>query len=110
VDNPGARGFEPFKGAFRSERQMRKKASPKCKARSKPKQDIVMLTWLDSANTSGWHPEDESGPVTIKSIGLLVNETREFIVISTSKSDQGRYMDQLTIPRSVVKKIQVFQR
>lgn len=69
----------------------------------------MYLEWLDSAATRGWQPRDSSGLLPIRSLGWLVEDTKEYVTITTSVS-QERYMDQLTIPRRAVLKLMVLSR
>jgi hypothetical protein len=65
----------------------------------------VSIEWMDSATTPGWQYPDNDGPAKIISVGLLVRQDKHSLTISTSVGQFGRYCEQLTIPRSVVKKL-----
>jgi hypothetical protein len=69
------------------------------------KSAFVYIEWVDSTATTGWQPVDTSGPDNIVSVGLLVTHDKENVVISTSRCSSGKYLDQLTIPRSCIKRI-----
>ena len=66
---------------------------------------IVYVEWIDSCTTSGWRDEDRSGASLIKSVGIEVSRNERTLVLSTSRSDGGRYVDQMSIPMEAGKKI-----
>lgn len=66
---------------------------------------VVRVWWVDSTTTMGWCLEDVDGPTVIESVGQLVREDEESVVLSTSRSREGRYIDQLTIPRRCIRKM-----
>ena len=66
---------------------------------------LVYVEWEDSCTVYGWRDPELDGPSKIKSVGHLVTKNNKFMVISTSQSESGRFVDQLTIPRSCIKKI-----
>ena len=68
----------------------------------------VLIRWTDSEASAGWKRIDDI-PDDIKaseidSIGYLIKENNESIVISTSVSDNGSVMDPLTIPKCAILK------
>ncbi len=67
--------------------------------------EIVFVEWMDSTTTFGWREPDADGPSVIVSVGILVHHDESSIVISTSRSSGGRYVDQLSIPLGCVRKI-----
>ena len=66
---------------------------------------IVYIEWEDANSTLGWHlPEiDETCP--IRSCGFLVNQTKKAVTISTCQSRTGKFLDQLSIPASQIRKM-----
>jgi len=68
--------------------------------------EIVFMEWVDSTTTFGWHEPDKNGPSVITSVGILVYHDEKNVVISTSKGSSGCCIDQLTIPRSCIQKMQ----
>ena len=65
----------------------------------------VHVWWNDSATDLGWRDKDISGPSIIESVGWLVHETADFIVLSTSNGSSGKWLDQISIPRSAIRKV-----
>ncbi len=78
------------------------------------KYPLVMVKWIDSATTHGWqHPEEleQIGPAEITSFGLLVRETKYFIVISTSETNAyGTVAHPMAIPRVAIRKLRRIKR
>ena len=68
---------------------------------------IVYVEWEDSCTDTGWGELAKGSTVLIKSTGFLVKKERSHIVITISVSSSGRLLDQLTIPRAVVKVLRV---
>ena len=71
---------------------------------------VVYVEWIDSNTTRGWYAKDTDGPSMIRSIGFELHRTKDFIVLTTSESSGGRYLDQLAIPMCAVKKITLIRR
>ena len=66
---------------------------------------VLYVEWVDSCTSRGWDNLDKSGPVLIRSVGIRVHRDANSLVLSTSKSGSGRYVDQITIPASAIKKV-----
>lgn len=65
---------------------------------------LVYVEWADSCSTMGWHPVPAGRETShIVSVGLLVQEDEQQVVISTSQSEHGRYVDYLAIPRASIR-------
>jgi hypothetical protein len=64
---------------------------------------FVKLTWLDSTSNLGWLDKEDCEMSAVESIGILVAEDKDKIIISTSY-DKGsdRYVDPLSIPKRCV--------
>ncbi len=72
-------------------------------------QRLVSLEWVDSQASYGWRAaEADDLPCRIRSVGILVSETKGCLTISTSISAGMRFTDKLTIPKEVIKKITRF--
>ncbi len=72
-------------------------------------QRLVSLEWVDSQSTYGWREaEADDLPCRIKTVGILVSETKKCMTISSSMSAGMRFTDKLTIPKEVIKKITRF--
>ena len=67
--------------------------------------NAIYVEWLDSCSTHGWFSTEYAGASRIKSVGIEVRRDEKTLVISTSMSDGGRYVDQMCIPMEAVKKI-----
>ena len=70
---------------------------------------IVLVTWVDSTSTSHWQfPEDLKDEVLIRvtSIGFLVKETSDYIMIAQNYGDNPeQYSNITTIPRVSILKM-----
>jgi|GEM_PF-5977673 len=66
---------------------------------------LTYVEWEDSSCSPGWGPPHSDEPLTIRSFGILVRQGKQSVTISTSRSINGSYMDQLTIPRSAIREI-----
>jgi hypothetical protein len=69
---------------------------------------IAFIEWEDSVTTYGWQqPTAGEKPSTIHSVGIIVDQYKAAVTISTSKSQAGRSLDYLTIPRSAIRRMSV---
>ncbi len=66
---------------------------------------VVFIEWEDSCTTQGWGQPEKDETSLIRSAGILVSQTKKAVTISSSKSQGGRYVDQLAIPRSCIQKM-----
>ncbi len=71
----------------------------------KLKVKVIYVEWEDSAMSAGWEQPHSDKPLFIRSAGILVRQGRRSITLSTSRSQGGLYVDQLTIPRSAIRKL-----
>jgi hypothetical protein len=72
------------------------------------KERVAYVEWVDSCTNRGWREKQEALTSTIRSVGLVVGENSDFITLSTSRSDNGDHVDQISIPKKVIKKIRKF--
>jgi len=71
---------------------------------------LISIEWDDSQSTYGWRvPESDDSSCKIKSVGILVSDTKNCITISTSISEGMRFVDKLTIPKKCVRKTRRFR-
>ena len=70
----------------------------------KDRLDIVYVEWDDSESSYGWREPETEKPKAIKSFGILVDKNKNGVSISTSKTDYGKYVDQMWIPASAIRK------
>jgi hypothetical protein len=72
----------------------------------KPKQptglQLVYVEWLDSSSYYGWQKRDKISLSVIKTVGWLIEETKQGILLSMSYTSNDNWADQLSIPRSVI--------
>jgi len=71
----------------------------------KGKFPVVYVEWDDSESTYGWRAPETPKPAAIRSIGVLANKDKNGVIISTSKTEYGKYVNQLWIPRSAIRKM-----
>lgn len=61
------------------------------------------VEWIDSCSYQGWQdPNEPFDPMTIQSIGYVVQEDESKIVLSTSLGANGTYADPIAIPKKCV--------
>ncbi len=67
---------------------------------------LCIIEWDDSQSNHGWRSIEEVDEVAgIKSAGFLLREGKNTVTISTSVDEYLHFIDQLTIPRSAIRKI-----
>ena len=70
----------------------------------------AIVTWVDSVSHSGWHSEEEIQTFTIhnnmKSVGFLVKDVDDLIVISSNKGHYN-YGNSTVIPRVAILSIRI---
>ncbi len=70
---------------------------------------VVRIDWVDSCSNYGWRPKEDGGVSMIHSVGLLVEEKSDCVMITTSRSEYGNCIDQLSIPKACIKKMKKFR-
>lgn len=69
---------------------------------------IVLIEWLDSNISQGWHgsSEQDYGPLKCQTVGFLVGEGEDYVALSgsTSESDASDACDVMTIPKIAITK------
>jgi hypothetical protein len=80
----------------------------------RPKQmwDMVEVTWNDaSALTDGWTDEVEKDePQLALSVGFLIRDTKEHIIIAQDIDEHGHHNGRSQIPKGMVKRIKILRR
>ena len=76
------------------------------------KYDLVLICWNDaSALTDGWTDEIEPDePKLALSVGFLIRQTKEHIVIAQDLDAHGHHNGRSQIPRGMVKSIKVLRK
>lgn len=74
----------------------------------------VYLEWRDSTQHARWHPPDgfknEKG-VTVKSIGYIVEENKDVVVLAGNISGETNEVSSITvIPKSAIVKRRIVRR
>lgn len=69
------------------------------------KVNAVQIKWVDSSSIYGWRPPSSDSACEIRSIGIVVSQDKHNMTISTSKSESGNFMDQLTIPKQAIRSV-----
>ena len=74
--------------------------------------DMVEVIWDDASElTSGWSDEiEKTEPALALSVGFLINETKEHIVIAQDTDEQGHHNGRSQIPRGMVKRIKTLRK
>jgi hypothetical protein len=80
--------------------------------RPKQKWDMVEVVWDDAASlTEGWTQDiEDEGPHLALSVGFLVRETKDHIVIAQDIDEEGHHNGRSQIPRGMVKRLKVLKR
>jgi hypothetical protein len=75
-----------------------------------PKLEVVFVEWRDAASGSRWIPkgDDEPFTVTCQSIGYVIRETEDEIVLTSTIGSQGdteeeEYAGYFAIPKGCIK-------
>lgn len=73
---------------------------------------MVEVVWNDASElTSGWTDEIEKDePQLALSVGFLVRETKEHIIIAQDLDEKGHHNGRSQIPRGMVKKLKVLRK
>lgn len=73
---------------------------------------MVEVIWNDAAElTSGWTDEIEKDvPQLALSVGFLIHESKEHIVIAQDLDDHGHHNGRSQIPRGMVKQLKVLRK
>lgn len=74
--------------------------------------DLVEVIWNDASDlTSGWKKEiDEDEPALALSVGFLIRETKEHIVIALDTDGDGHHNGRSQVPQGMVKRIKVLRK
>ena len=74
--------------------------------------DMVEVIWNDASElTSGWTDEIEKDePALALSVGFLVRETKDHIVIAQDTDAQGHHNGRSQIPRGMVLRLKVLRK
>lgn len=71
--------------------------------------NLVIVKWEDSHKTDGWYVghSGECKGTEITSVGWIIKENREAIVIAAHKSNEEtpQYCNAMTIPKRSIKKV-----
>lgn len=67
---------------------------------------IQQITWCDATSVSGWGPIEDRNTdmITVNTVGYVVKETKDYIVLSAADADNGSTMWTISIPRYWIKK------
>jgi len=68
---------------------------------------IVEVHWIDASSEQGWYDMNQykNLPLKVTSIGYLVRETEEIIIISSSCGPFDLCTDPMTIPKIAIIKM-----
>ena len=66
---------------------------------------MVLVEWDDSNVTHGWLPDDAptTEPAHCRTVGILINEGEEGMVIALAESNCGSVLETIAIPLGCVK-------
>jgi len=67
---------------------------------------FVLFTWVDSSSGVGWG-ESKAGVALIQSLGIVVSVSSISLTISTSLSDDGQWIDPLSVPWCSIQNLKV---
>ena len=67
--------------------------------------DLVRVEWEDSCHTSGWYDENEfARPLTIESMGFIHKDEKNYLMLTMSRDENGRWNNSISIPKRVITK------
>jgi hypothetical protein len=75
------------------------------------KQQPVHVVWIDSASHPGWVDLDKfkTQPITVETVGWLVEESKESMVVALSGCWDGtsahQFLDLITIPAACIRSV-----
>mgnify|MGYP001619619055 CR=1 FL=1 len=73
--------------------------------------DLVEVIWNDATTLDGWSDKDESlVPCLVTSVGFLVQQTKDYIVLAQDLAHDGERCGRGQIPRGMVKRIKVLRK
>jgi len=70
----------------------------------KNKRRPIYVEWSDASTNSGWHFNGDCGLTECFTLGWLMWETDEFIVVCATRSDEDGMISSNTIPKAWIKK------
>ena len=72
---------------------------------------IAVIDWIDSSSRDMWHDRNiTSEPVVVVSVGIIIDETKSYITICRSQTEEDQD-SVLCIPRSaIIGKIKILRR
>jgi hypothetical protein len=70
------------------------------------KHRVEHIHWIDSHSRIAWIDESDVVPdrADMETIGAVIKETRDFIVVTHTRSGNGLVNDPFTIPKSAITK------
>lgn len=74
--------------------------------------DLVRLEWDDAQTDTGWldHGEIETGTALAITIGFLVKETAEHVVVASTVGEDGSTNGRIQIPKKMILKRRVIRK
>lgn len=77
---------------------------------AKKRLQVVVLQWEDAAGRADWD-EDAPTPATMVAnvCGFLIERSRTRVTVGLERFQGGRWRDVLTIPRSLVRHMEVLK-
>jgi hypothetical protein len=70
------------------------------------KYEAVYIEWVDSAYKSGWQSGEGFETMVIKTLGWLVHDEDEYVVVSAHDDQFGGVSCPMSIPRVAIKLMQ----
>jgi hypothetical protein len=73
--------------------------------------EVVYIEWLDIKSALGWayNPTYKRIPARLHSIGYVVQRNNECLTITTSMDYRGASLDDLSIPISCIKELEILE-
>lgn len=76
---------------------------------------IVVVDWVDSQMSSGWHDVEsmlssvKDGDLLCRSVGYVFLDADDRLVLIGHQADNGNVGDAMTIPKSAIKTVTTIQ-
>jgi len=63
---------------------------------------LVYIKWEDSARSEGWRDSTNKTICICETVGLCLHQDKNLVTVTSSVSDDGFFICQLTIPRKSI--------
>ena len=74
--------------------------------KKKEKYKLYKIEWEDAASSGGWIElgEEKLDPLIVTTVGFLIKETKDRLILAQSLTNGHRSADRIQIPKAWIKK------